>query len=178
MANYIIQFEVIGQKPIEAGFSVLGDAIRDLTPHWERVHDKVLIPWMERTFDTEGASAAGKWTALSPKYAAWKAKHFPGKPILQRTGLMRQSLIESGHVDHVKWATRDSLTFGTTVKSERDAPYPIFHQFGTRKMPQRVVVGTTDELSKGIVDTLKRSIYEEVRKTGGAWGWDPSMKVL
>jgi hypothetical protein len=46
----------------------------------------------------------GKFVPLSPRgYAAWKAEHFPGKPILVRTGAMlgslayRSSMVGPGH---------------------------------------------------------------------------------
>jgi len=40
-------------------------------------------------FATRGA---GTWQPLSPRYAAWKARHFPGRPLMVRSGKLRAAL--------------------------------------------------------------------------------------
>jgi hypothetical protein len=54
--------------------------LRNMQVPLERIRDDFYA--MERAwFETEGGS---QWQALSPRYAAWKAKHYPGKTILRR----------------------------------------------------------------------------------------------
>jgi len=44
----------------------------------------------------QGRSAAGKFKSLSPRYAVWKAKRFPGQPILRATGALYFSFAAEG----------------------------------------------------------------------------------
>ncbi|NUP99211.1 MAG: phage virion morphogenesis protein [Armatimonadetes bacterium] len=104
--------------------------VSDLRPAFEAM----AADWsttMQRKFESEGAHEAGTdeagtpnppWEPLSARYAAWKARHYPGMPILQRTGALRQAAVHP-QTD----ITADSLTL--TV----DVPYAIYHQARARE---------------------------------------------
>jgi phage gpG-like protein len=86
-------------------------------------------------FRTEGAvNASGQWKPLSPRYAAWKAKRYPGRRILRLTGKLRSSLVKPGAEGNIEEITPTSMTLGTSI------PYAGFHQRGTRRMPARKVI--------------------------------------
>jgi phage gpG-like protein len=72
-----------------------------------------------------------RWAPLSPKYAAWKERHFPGMQLLVRTGRLVGSMIDMTHRDNINQGTPISAIFGSKV------PYGKFHDLGTRKMPKR-----------------------------------------
>lgn len=69
---------------------VLGAMKRLKSSEVERVlrgtGDEVIQQW--RVNINQGKSAEGKFAPLSPRYAAWKAEHFPGRPILKATTSM------------------------------------------------------------------------------------------
>lgn len=93
----------------------------------------------EKVFGAEGAfEGRARWAELSPRYRAWKEKNYPGMPILQLTGKMKSSLVGSGAEGSVYEVSNKELTVGTNV------PYAIFHQRGTRRMPQRKIIEVTD----------------------------------
>ncbi len=73
------------------------------------------------------------WKALSPAYAAWKAEHFPGQPILVRTGKMREELltITKGGASRVQ---------GNRLNLTPKTPYFPVHQFGGRRVPKRQMI--------------------------------------
>lgn len=85
----------ISQKGIEdaqVGFRRLEGALKDLRPIWPAVrryfHDTEAL-----AFASEGGDQrTGRWKPLSPAYAKWKARHYPGKGILERTGALWKSL--------------------------------------------------------------------------------------
>lgn len=92
---------------------------------------KESIEYMKRTtegevFSSEGSSMGRKWARLNSAYQAVKAKRYPGKGILQATGKMRKS-----------FKTRVGST--KAVLSNSDSKFK-YHQLGTRKMPQRVML--------------------------------------
>jgi hypothetical protein len=128
-------FSVAGEQQIDRGFQRLVDSVEDLRPAWPDIADDFLE--MEaRQFDTQGGSGSGGWTPLSARYARRKAVVAPGATILVLSGRMRRSLTQAGG-EHVRREERHELTLGTTVRSAEGAPYPLFHQKGTSRMPMR-----------------------------------------
>ncbi len=113
--------------------------LKDLRPFWREYVAPKFFDTVKRNFDLEGgmSEAAGGWAALSPAYAAAKARHYPGKPILQRTGHLYRSLQwlgESVGPEGVFEAHETWARLGTSV------PYGIYHQFGGRRLPRRRVL--------------------------------------
>lgn len=95
---------------------------------WRRFWAEVFIPRylnkVQQNFQSEGElSTRAGWPDLSPRYAAWKSRHFPGRLILERTRRLRNSLSFSGlgGGDQVLEARPTSLRLGTRV------PYAKFH---------------------------------------------------
>lgn len=104
------------------------EAVEDARPAWEVLAER-FARLERRQFATEGRAASGGWPALSPDYAAWKARHYPGKPILEREGDLKASLT--------------SRPFGVEVLEPAfmvvgsDVEYGRYHQHGGGNLPQR-----------------------------------------
>ncbi len=112
----------------QARFEKLAVFMRDLRPFWPLVVPLVTGWWREQ-FATEGAFAGDRWAQLSPQYAIRKGLAHPGKGILEATGDMRRAASMP-----LRSQTPQSLTL--TIDSDV-LPY---HQEGTSKMPQRLLV--------------------------------------
>lgn len=121
----------------------------DLRPAWERWGDDVADALRDQ-FHTEGARFGEAWAALSPRYAAWKTLHFPGKTVLRRTDRLYASLTHRPFA--VERVHADSAEFGT------DVPYAIFHQRGTRFMPARPIISDDSEL----IDKARRLVARHI----------------
>ena len=68
----------------------------------------------KRHFKTKGRSTGTPWpTRYSPKYAAWKEKHFPGRPLLVLRGTRRESLIEKGAPGSLELSGQRSMAVGS-----------------------------------------------------------------
>jgi phage gpG-like protein len=78
-------------------------------------------------FETEGAAYGDHWLERKRE-----TRGSQGKPILFRTGRLKQSFLEGP--EHIEESDGQTLTFGSRV------PYAIFHQLGTRKMPARPIL--------------------------------------
>ena len=85
----------------------------------------------ERQFATETDPDGVRWAALAPSTLAQKRRLGYPDSILTRTGKMRNSVVAI--------ADARSVLIGV------DVPYAIFHQRGTRKMPQRRILGMNDK---------------------------------
>jgi len=85
-------------------------------------------------FNSRGGYGSGGWAPLSPAYAAWKSKHHPGKPLMELSGDLRDSLTKRPFgIDVIK---SDGMVIGTQVS------YAPYHQHGTPTMPARPLFGT------------------------------------
>lgn len=145
----VFRLDVDGADETAFAVSRFSDSIQDYRPAWEEVGDH-LKTVVERRFDSQGPG----WAPLSPTYASWKAARYPGAPILVRTGALR------GSMGSVNRAGPMSLEWGTAVR------YAVFHQRGTRKMPQRKVIHLEPDDARYIHRIMSRYINRKAREAG------------
>lgn len=104
----------------------------NLQPAFKAVGD-YLLGSTRRTFEAEGRPK--RWQALSPTTIADRArKGFAPGPILVRTRRLMNSLTRRGAPGLVLRARPRSLQYTSTV------PYFKYHQFGTDRIPARVML--------------------------------------
>lgn len=124
----------LGLKQMSLAFERAG---AELAKYGEYVFPLV-IPALEKEtggqFKAQGRGPnRGPWTPLSPAYAKQKAKRYASRPILVRTGVMRDALTKSGVGQAVRYYNSKELRFGTAGVN-----YASFHQTGTvRGLPDR-----------------------------------------
>jgi len=95
-------------------------------------------------FESEGSVYGNVWSSLSPSYMAEKSVLYPGRGILEASGNMRHSF--------EAMSGSDFLTITNT------SPLALYHQTGTYKMPQRIIMQLDDTRISKIVDMLKDHI--------------------
>jgi phage gpG-like protein len=88
------------------------------------------------------------WAQLNPPYAAWKAKRYPGQPLLRATGTM----LDSAYI----------FTRGNQF-IVRSTDYGAYNQFGTSKMPARPWMGVPDISLEQIVPISWKNILSRKR---------------
>lgn len=145
MALQKIAFDVQGERQISVAFQAYQHEVEDMSVPLGRSAD-VILAQIRANFATEGAAGqSGGWPPLSPAYAAWKAKRFPGRPILVRHGGMKGALLNRPQA--------------VTVLKQRMLYHPAnryagWHQTGTRHMPARPPVRMTDASIRAAIDRV------------------------
>lgn len=136
----------------------LGERLRDLRPVWGDVHT-IFIEFMKQHFKTEGAYVGQPWVPLNPRYAAWKARMYPGQPILRLTDRLFESLTEAQDSEHVFNTGPTFAEIGTRN------PVAWYHQSGTRRgLPKRTVIPRwTKREGTRIVDAILAFILRSLR---------------
>lgn len=128
LGSLVLRMEVAGFEPVSVALSRFGENIRNFKPFWVEYFAPTFYRDVRRNFETEG-SYVGGWAALSPRYAAWKQEHYPGKTILRRTdALLRSMTLYSGGqvgAQGIFVADARSLVLGTSVA------YAKYHQLPT-----------------------------------------------
>ncbi len=104
----------------------LTDRLSNWKEFWVRFFLPRYLETVQQNFVTEGELVGG-WPDLNPAYAAWKARHFPGRKILELTRRLRNSLMpgaagtSGGGSDTVLQVGPRELVVGTRV------PYARWH---------------------------------------------------
>lgn len=109
----------------------------------------VVAAALARNFEEEGRPEP--WAPLSPRYALWKSRRFPGRRILERSGRLRRSIV--------------SRVEGGALIASTDVPYAAAHQFGApaRRLPARPFLGLTEGDKEDVANTIAQSL----ENTGG-----------
>jgi phage gpG-like protein len=112
---------------------------------------------MAEQFTSQGAlGQSGRWAPLQERYRAYKARTYPGRTILERSGRLRASLqVQTG--DTVIETTPQSLFFGT------DVPYGIYHQSGSG-VPRRQIFSLTNRQAASIGMAVHKWLGSEMSK--------------
>lgn len=130
----LLSFQFYGEAQLERTLERF-EAAADMRPAWEAIADD--FARLERQqFASQGASASGGWSPLSPVYARWKANRFPGKTILRRTDALYDSLTVRPF--GVEVITPSDMWVGS------DVAYGRYHQQGTPRMPRRRPIELTE----------------------------------
>jgi phage gpG-like protein len=145
-------FDIDGVEETAEHFEGAEERISDLRPVWRSVA-RVFFHHERRQFESEGAWFGTRWPPLSPRYKAWKEKHYPGKPMMVLTETLKRSLTSFRSPYLHYRATRRFLELGTKV------PYALKHQVGDG-VPKRPIVGMTREEKAQMVKVLKSYILK------------------
>lgn len=154
-----LSFSFYGEHQLDRTLNRMIADVEDATPAWEVILAS-FIRAERKQFRSQGAYGSAGWVPLSPRYAAWKALHFPGKPILERTGRLLRSLTQQPLGIEVMQPHR--LLMGSNVK------YGEFHQAGSGHLPRRRPIELPESLRVEWVKTLQRYIvtgYATARPT-------------
>lgn len=131
MGRFKVKIDLTGLDTVQLNLNKVSKAIKDIRPALKKVANDIRET-EDKVFMAEGAyGSRAKWRKLSPNYKHWKSMNFPGKPILQQTGALRQSLIYKGNSNHIETITKTSLTYGS-----KDPKFS-WHQTGNTKLPKR-----------------------------------------
>lgn len=152
-----LTFSILGDVQLDRTLESIESAATDLRPAWEVLRGR-FTRLEARQFAGEGRYSGG-WSPLSPRYAAWKAKHYPGKTILRRTDELWRSLTEGPEVAVIE---PSYMVLGTAVD------YAWYHQQGGRHLPRRRPVELPEaerrEWMKVIQSFIRTGGFEGVRR--------------
>jgi len=158
----LIQFvgNVQGVEVLNRAFNRVEEHISDFRSIWPDVATEIYAINAEQ-FESEGAAgASGKWAALSPAYARFKAIAFPGQPILQAEGHMMESLTDPEALDAIYRPEQTVLTIGSRDPKARK------HHLGLDGLPARPIFSFTERQKRRIQKAIQRNLVEFTRRAG------------
>lgn len=118
----------------------------------QQVSNAVREGWREN-FTGERSGDGRAWAALAPSTVRQRIRAgYPARPILVRTGALRNSLLSPGAANSYE----DVQTTGngwTLVVGTEDSK-AIFHERGTARMPARPFIALSDQAEQRVVSAL------------------------
>lgn len=162
------RLEIAGEVQMDRGIARFADGVTDYRPIWPVIEDDFYAQ-EKAQFRSEGAEGGEKWPELSAEYAGWKEAHYPGKPILQRTGDLVASLTSGTDPNAVKKEERKTLTLGTKI------PYAIYHQSPKPRkvLPRRPEILLTEAFKRGVTRHLQVYLVQIASQAGFRTGLGP-----
>ncbi|HEX4311887.1 MAG TPA: phage virion morphogenesis protein [Acidobacteriaceae bacterium] len=162
------KLDIAGEVQLDRGIGRFADGVSDYRPIWPVIEDDFYAE-EKAQFASEGAEGGEPWQALSPEYAGWKEAHYPGMPILQRTGDLERSLTSPSDPNAVKIEGRKLLTLGTRI------PYAIYHQSidPRTRLPRRPPIQLTAAFKTGVMRHLQSYLVQIATQVGFRAGLTP-----
>lgn len=151
---------VAGVEVLNRAFNRVEEYISDFRSIWPDVAAEIYAINAEQ-FESEGsAGASGKWAALSPAYARFKAIAFPGQPILQAEGHMVESLTDPEALDAIYRPEQNVLTIGSQDPKARA------HHLGLGNLPARPIFSFSERQKRRIQKAIQKNLVEFTRRAG------------
>lgn len=162
------RLDIAGEVQLDRGIARFSEGCTDYRPIWPVIEDDFYAQ-EKAQFESEGAEGGEKWQALTPEYAGWKETHYPGMPILQRTGDLVRSLTTANDPNGVRIEARRTLTLGSKI------PYAIYHQSpAPRKvLPRRPEIMLTEAFKRSVMHHLHGYLVQVATQSGFRRGLTP-----
>lgn len=152
-----LKLEVKGDQEIKRMLVGIGLDLRNLRSAMDEVGRSTTKYFSGQVFASRGATLNGgqRWQRLNDRYAVQKARRYPGRPLLVRTGKMQNSF-------------RYSST-GTSVTIENSAPHFVYHQSSAprRVLPRRVMIGVYQGMQDDVTRTIAAVLSRKIRERSG-----------
>jgi phage gpG-like protein len=104
------------------------------------------------------ASRGPGWAPLSPAYAIRKSKLYPGKPIMEAAGTLKQAFTVAGAANSVEIIARFGAEIGA---AKTDAmPYTLAQHYGIpkRNLPARPLLPPLGDIEQPIIDSVAKHL--------------------
>lgn len=147
-----VQIQIIGADQVRSKLNRLGTSLYNFDGAMREIGSSLVQYYSNEGFASQGGVYDHVWPRLSNKYATWKAKHWPGRGILEASGQMKHDFIYSSN--------------STSVAVNNSADYFKYHQSTAprTKMPWRPMMGVNPAVKQKIAEIIERDIRMKIDK--------------
>ncbi|WP_298585130.1 hypothetical protein [uncultured Kocuria sp.] len=148
----VVSIEVRGGTELAQKLRKFGVALLDLSQGMEEAGDYLTDFFSGEVFASRGQVFGEPWAPLSSSYAAYKARRWPGRPPLVKSGELMGSF--------------KSTNTRLTARVNNTAPHFPWIQEGTSRMPARVVMKVDDTRERQVVELIRSDISRHMEVSG------------
>jgi phage gpG-like protein len=142
-----IQIGVTDDKDIIRFFEDKETKLKNMKQPLEKYGEYLVTDHIVRQFAQQGFPK--RWAQLSPEYAKWKRRHYPGRKILELTGKMKGGFRVDAGPKSMRIVNR--VTAG---QRRNKIPRWEWHQYGTGIMPARPMLQITEDDMAELTDIV------------------------
>ena len=183
-----LEVNLLGVEALNRKLLVMGDAVKDLRPAWEAIHDgkrgnpllgsdkfgaraRTFTEILTEQFRTQGRRGGTPWVGYQnePRYRPIKFLFGGGFSRILRWRQGRErlypSLVEANHPQHVFKSRRGTAKMGTSV------PYAVKHQegrgmqkFDNIALPRRRIIALKKSDTAGWARVVQRHIVRSISR--------------
>lgn len=145
-----VSVTITGAKDLKSKLKKLGPSLMLFQHAMGEIGKQGARYFQDVNFASQGGVVGYVWPRLSPKYSVWKAKHYPGRGPLVRTGAMQHAFDYSAN--------------STSVHIQNLMPYAKYHDSTAprTKMPYRPLTGVNEPIKNLIKDVIEKDIRNKL----------------
>jgi phage gpG-like protein len=141
--------EIDGDQRIVQKLGSLNTLVKDPQQQLTETGD-LLIQEFEDNFPVEGKRLESPWQELTAETIAQKIRMgYGSKGILERTGALKKAFTKS--VSKLKVTVTNTAT------------YYKYHQLGTKYIPERTIIKSTERIKQDIIEIFNKAIQEKLK---------------
>jgi phage gpG-like protein len=144
-----MNISLTGVKEFEGTLDRIQSVLHDFTPELREAGEWYMNFIQNDVWETEGGAIQENWASLNSRYAASKAKRYPGRGVLEASGRMRNA-----------WKLYTTSQYALI---ENSTDYAIYHQGGTSRIPQRMFVKFTQDVKSTIYDIFEKGVLKRIQ---------------
>ncbi len=145
--------DIAGDRELSRSLHGYLGRMQNLRPWLVKVHADWSATMLKKFASDGAAEGEAAWAPLSEQYAAWKARKYPGRGILVRTGALQQAAVMP-----------DTELSDTQLRMTIDNDYAIFHQSSEPResnLPRRPFASLTGKQKSRWMRLLRQHLMDE-----------------
>lgn len=149
-----LRFEIQGDVQISRNLTTLDSNLKNWSKEFKETGQYLQNFFSNEVFSSRGSVFGEPWKPLSARYAAWKAQHYPGRGILERTGEMRKSFVS------------DYGALYTRVTNKKR--YFIYHQSNQARarLPRRIMMKLAERQKQTVIQIFRQGLQGQINRSG------------
>lgn len=147
-----VTIKITGAREAISRLRRLEGDLKNFSLAMKQIGKEVARYFANEAMASQGGVFGNRWDRLSPTYARWKAKHYPGRPPLVLRGTM-QHLFDS-----------TSNTNSATITNL--APHFKYHQSteARHKLPRRPLIGINSDVKSIVKSIIEADVQTKLRR--------------
>lgn len=148
----VISISIDGAAEAAKRIGTVSSAVQDLHPVMGEIGKYLSRFFASEVFASRGSVIGEPWPALNARYAVQKAKRYPGRPPLVRTGVMQRNFV--------------FISGATFARVTNKDPKFNFHQSDAprSKMPERIMMKVDEARAREIARMVGRFLDQAARR--------------
>ncbi len=151
-----ISITISGDATVKRKLAILGREINHMPDAMRKIGAEAADYYRTTGMSDRGRPYGSSWPDLSVQYKKWKEKHYPGRPIMVRTGSLERGFFAE--------STPSSVTISN------HASYYKYHQSNAARgsnLPRRQIAGVNGKIKDMVKAAVRADLVQKLDSVHG-----------